>query len=138
MYRCNRSKIADGLLGGESKNLDVRTVGILDIDGRCSIAVSLRFAVRFGITKNGNVRGMLFRNDKSQTDIAKFEQGPRGVLINNSAFEMRGIPAYRFGDITDADGDMVECIEAGLGRRLLHAVDSLLKKSCPSILTEVQ
>ena len=69
-----------------------------------------RFTVDGGIAEDGNVRRMLLWNDESQTDIAKFEKRPSGIVIDDAALEMRCVPFHRFGDVANADGNVIESI----------------------------
>lgn len=72
--------------------------------------MSLGLAVSRWISKNGDVRRMLLRNDKRQTDIAKFKQSPSRILIDNFAFKVCGVPVHGGGNVTDTHRNVVERI----------------------------
>src|SRR5262249_60422491 len=110
---------------GEGKNLHVGSIGIGDVNGGSAVAVRLGFAISRRIAENRDMRGMLFWNDESQANVAKFQKRPSRVLIDDAAFEMRGVPVDGCSHVLNADGDVIEGVQIFSIFRFGHGVISL-------------
>ena len=81
-----------------------------------------RLAIYPRVAEDRDVRRMLLRHNERQTNIAKFQEGPRRVLINDAAFEMRRVPLHGVRYIFYADCDVVQRVKFCSALRCAHSL----------------